>query len=143
GKVVHVQSLEHGHGPGADLLGGAVVDAQRAGPALHADATFREKHLPARNALMSPSAAEQVVGSRRQQGTDQRPFLRMILLGLVHHNGSVGKRRFLLLQVAAGGPYGLEPFLFATLLEDVQVSLKDLPDPTPLLTGHCPATARA
>ena len=59
--LTHGHAFEHGHSPGPDLLGRAVVDAQGAGAALRGDPAPAQNHLPAIDALVGISDQKEVV----------------------------------------------------------------------------------
>ena len=103
-EVVDGNSTEDRDGPVPDLLGRAVVDLQPAGSPTDVDPQFPERDLVSVDPLVGVPDDEQIVGTCRNQCSDQPPFFFVEILCLVHHDGTVGKDRFLPLTGTSGFP---------------------------------------
>ena len=76
--------MQHGGGPGAGFLGGAVVDAQLFGTAADIDAAAAEHHRLAIDPLVGIAHDEQVVGAGfSHQGAQQGEGGEIKILGLL------------------------------------------------------------
>ena len=87
-EVIYLDAFQQGYGVTTDLIGGAVVDIELAGPATNVDPAATHTCLMAVvNALVPIPDKEQVILAGLDQGPEQTQRLRAEVLGFIDDNG--------------------------------------------------------